>query len=106
MISADSTVVNHYVYNMKKYRILHKIKTVSRINTVEGAFSYESDISYMRNTADLPQAHKATAFHWKNKKKYYLGTKIISYTIQITIDIWHEFNVSSWTIIKTIYPQQ
>lgn len=68
MISADSTVVNHYVYNMKKYKILHKIKTVSRINTVEGAFSYESDISYMRNTADLPQAHKATAFHWKNKK--------------------------------------
>lgn len=45
-----------------------------RINTVEGAFSYESDISYMRNTADLPQAHKATAFHWKKNKKYYLGT--------------------------------
>ena len=78
---------------------------MSRINTVEGAFSYESDISYMRNTADLPQAHKATAFHWKNIKKYYLGTKIISYTIQITIDIWQECNVSSWTIIKPIYPQ-
>ena len=54
MISADSTVVNHYVYNMNKYKILHKIKTVSRINTVEGAFSYESDISYMRNTDPKP----------------------------------------------------
>ena len=42
---------------------------MSRINTVEGAFSYESDISYMRNTADLPQAHKATAFHWKKKQQ-------------------------------------